>query len=375
MTLLSGIVREFPLDTLLDHVDGLVDEVGELFNWVWPFFSASMTGEWPTLANSDSVESREDASDDIIDEDAPATIQELSEYSSIPNEFLRQMEDALLTKQQVVLVGPPGTSKTYIAGIFGRYFVRQREGQPQGRSDTLYMHANWSYEDFFEGLKPTVADGQLSFQPKKGHFLEWVASLREYDSASRHVLILDEINRCDTAAVLGELLQLLEYRGRRVTLLSGSKLVFPRNLYIIGTMNSADRSIGRMDLALRRRFLWLELLPRPDVLERWLARKGNNPVGFKAASLQQCNQILEEIGIPPEQQIGHALFMVQTQGDETSEPKDHPLRRELLERIVRFSIVPYLKELFLMQFGRTESAKVAQIENLLLAVGQEEASE
>jgi 5-methylcytosine-specific restriction enzyme B len=278
------------------------------------------------------------------------------------------MEDALLTKQQLVLVGPPGTSKTYIADLFGRYFARQRPGQAQGKTGTLYMHANWSYEDFFEGLKPTSHDGALAFQPKKGFFLEWVDSLREFDPTARHVLVLDEINRCDTAAVLGELLQLLEYRGRQVPLLSGSKFIFPRNLYIIGTMNSADRSIGRLDLALRRRFLWLELLPRPDVLQKWLARTGNNPVGFSADSLRQCNDILNEMGIPPEQHIGHALFMVQTPGSETVEPEDRPLRRELLERIVRFSVLPYLKELFLMQFGRVDQTKIALIENILLSV-------
>jgi 5-methylcytosine-specific restriction enzyme B len=133
-------------------------------------------------------------------------------------------------------------------------------------------------------------------------------------------------------------------------------------------MNSADRSIGRMDLALRRRFLWLELLPRPDVLQKWLARAGNNPVGFSADSLRQCNALLDEVGIPPEQHIGHALFMVQTPGSETVEPEDRPLRRELLERIVRFSVLPYLKELFLMQFGRVDQTKIALIEGILLSV-------
>ena len=110
----------------------------------------------------------------------------------------------------------------------------------------------------------------LTFQPQKGVFLEWTEQLKEYDSTSRHVLVLDEINRCDTAAVLGELLQLLEYRGTTVPLLSGRSFVFPRNLFVIGTMNSADRSIGRMDLALRRRFFWVNLF-RPRLRGRALA--------------------------------------------------------------------------------------------------------
>ena len=201
--------------------------------------------------------------------------------TALSEEFLAELEEALWAKQQAVLVGPPGTSKTYIARQFARYFVRQRQGRPQGSFDVLYMHANWAYEDFFEGLKPVSKDGSLNFESRLGFFLKWVERLNDYSAKALHVLVLDEINRCDTAAVLGELLQLLEYRGTTVRLLSGRDFVFPRNLFIIGTMNSADRSIGRMDLALRRRFLWLDLHPQIETLDRWLKRPGNNPLGFQ----------------------------------------------------------------------------------------------
>jgi 5-methylcytosine-specific restriction endonuclease McrBC GTP-binding regulatory subunit McrB len=156
------------------------------------------------------------------------------------------------------------------------------------------------------------------------------------------VLVLDEINRCDTAAVLGELLQLLEYRNTTVPLLSGRSFVFPDNLFIIGTMNSADRSIGRMDLALRRRFLWLALHPQAETLDRWLKRPGNNPLGFEAAALVRCNELLAERGIPPEQQIGHALFMLQrrAEDDEASPSLGIPLSNRQLPQIVRFSVLP-----------------------------------
>ena len=81
------------------------------------------------------------------------------------------------------------------------------------------------------------------FRGEEGFLREWVTEeLKGHDPRARHVLVLDEINRCDTAAVLGELLQLLEYRETTIKLLSGRQFVFPRNLYIIGTMNSADRS-------------------------------------------------------------------------------------------------------------------------------------
>ncbi|MDA1053172.1 MAG: AAA family ATPase [Planctomycetota bacterium] len=362
------IIREFSLTTLVDHAATFVDEVGEYFTWAWPFFEAAMTGRWNAAASKPSkAEIIDDAASDV-DEDAPETLKKLAELTALRESFLEDLDEALSARQQAILVGPPGTSKTFVARQFARYFVRQRGGRPQGTSDVLYMHANWTYEDFFEGLKPTSKDGVLSFEPRLGFFLEWVHRLKDYAPGSRHVLVLDEINRCDTAAVLGELLQLLEYRGTTVRLLSGRSFVFPSNLFIIGTMNSADRSIGRLDLALRRRFLWLNLHSEPDTLARWLKRPGNNPLGFSAESLTRVNEVLEEHGIPPEQHIGHALFMLQRRGeDDTTSPMlDIPLSERRLRQIVRFSVVPYVRELLTMQFGQADLDLLRQIEDLLL---------
>jgi hypothetical protein len=363
-----GIIREYELGTLPEHSETIVDEIGEFFTWLWPFFDAAMTGTWH--ASGSVLPSPQPKGEEIgdVDETAPKTIQELAEITALPLAFLNELEDALWAKGQAILVGPPGTSKTFVARQFARYFVRQRPDQPQGNLDVLYMHANWAYEDFFEGIKPISKDGALAFEPRLGFFLEWVAKLKDYSSKARHVLVLDEINRCDTAAVLGELLQLLEYRGTTVRLLSGRNFVFPDNLFIIGTMNSADRSIGRLDLALRRRFLWLDLHPQPDTLDRWLKRPGNNPLGFEATALARCNELLGEHGIPPEQQIGHALFMLQrkAEDDEASPRLDIPLSEKHLRQIVRFSVVPYLTELLTMQFGQVDADLLQQVSTLLL---------
>ena len=358
--------RQYPLDKLLDHVDGLVKEVGDFFAWAWPLFQAAITGKWlaPPKGEKETEKAEEEGE---VDEDAPATLDELCKATSLPPDFLQDLQEALIAKQQVVLVGPPGTSKTFIAQQFARYFVRQRPGQIQGAWHTLFMHANWSYEDFFEGVKPVTKDGQLLFEPKKGFFLDWVTEkLKGYHPSARHVLVLDEINRCDTAAVLGELLQLLEYRGTTIPLLSGRQFVFPRKLYIIGTMNSADRSIGRLDLALRRRFFWLKLYPQADTLQRWLEHPGNNPVGFAAATLDECNHRLADRGIPPEQHIGHALFMAQQRESEDDVPHDLPLTEKQLRRIVKFSVIPYLEELFVSQFGQVDHDLCGGIQEALL---------
>ena len=364
-----NIIREYPLATLPDHAETLVDEIGEFFTWVWPFFDAAVTGTWPASSSVTPLPKPSDEEMGEVDEQAPITLAEVSEVTAISPEFLDEFEDALLAKQQAILVGPPGTSKTYLARQFARYFVRQNPGRPQGKCDVLYMHASWAYEDFFEGLKPTTSkNGSLIFEPRLGFFLKWVAELKDYSAKARHVLVLDEINRCDTAAVLGELLQLLEYRGTTVRLLSGRSFVFPDNLYIIGTMNSADRSIGRLDLALRRRFLWLDLHPQPKTLDRWLKRPGNNPLGFDAVSLVRCNELLAEHGIPPDQQIGHALFMLQrrAEDDEASPNLDIPLSAKQLRQIVRFSVLPYVRELLTMQFGQADSNLLQNISEMLL---------
>jgi hypothetical protein len=132
-------------------------------------------------------------------------------------------------------------------------------------------------------------------------------------------------------------------------------------------MNSADRSIGRMDLALRRRFFWLELYPQPEILQAWLSRPGNNPVGFDVSSLIQCNELLAGKGITAEQHIGHALFMMQSSGDETdvSAMMDVPLTANQLKRVVDFSVLPYVRELWMGHFGNVDKGVCDSIRSIL----------
>jgi hypothetical protein len=110
--------------------------------WAWPLFQAAITGKW--LASPKGQEEAEKDEEEGEVDDAPATLEELCKATSLPFDFLQELQEAVLAKQQVVLVGPPGTSKTFIAQQFGRYFVRQRPGQIQGVCHTLYMRANWT---------------------------------------------------------------------------------------------------------------------------------------------------------------------------------------------------------------------------------------
>jgi len=344
------------LTTLVERGVGLADDIGRVFVAVWPLFEAARTGTFRGGAETppSPIEG---------DEDAPESIAELGQETSLAEDMLAEIEDALLAKGQLILVGPPGTSKTYVAEQFARYFVRYQSGiRPQGQHRMLYMHASWAYEDFFEGIRPRIGGAGLEFAHHRGAFLSWVEDVvAKGPAAARYIMVLDEINRCDTAAVLGELLQLMEYRGQQIQLLSGRPFVVPRNMYLIGTMNSADRSIGRIDLALRRRFLFIDLPPDPDVLQTWLdVVPERNACGLDAEALRQCNAWLErEHRIPRDQQVGHALFMPSSQNSHGA--PEIPLTGPALRRIVRYSVLPYVREL-LVERGRDVAPALKTVE-------------
>ena len=132
----------------------------------------------------------------------------------------------------------------------------------------ITFHPAYAYEDFIEGYRPTaVRDGSPAFELRDGVFLELCDRARQ-NSERHHILIIDEINRGNVAAIMGELITLLEHDKREnieaVLPVSHRRFRIPRNVWIIGTMNTADRSISLLDAALRRRFGFVELLPDPE---------------------------------------------------------------------------------------------------------------
>lgn len=203
--------------------------------------------------------------------------QQLADRLFLPLDWLRETVDLLNDKRQIVLYGPPGTGKTYLAQELCKALVEGGGGE----YEVVQFHPSYAYEDFFEGIRPRLQqDGSagVAFDLVKGP-LRKLAERATKNAGVPYVLIIDEINRANLAKVFGELYFLLEYRSTSVSLqYSDDKFSLPRNLFFIGTMNTADRSIALVDAAMRRRFYFQGLFagayPIKDVLPRWLKTQG-----------------------------------------------------------------------------------------------------
>ncbi len=253
-----------------------------------------------------------------------------------PDSILRWLK-ALERKGQVILYGPPGTGKTFVAEKLAKHIISGTDGLCK----LIQFHPAYAYEDFMQGIRAISNDGRLEYPMVKGRFLEFCeeASPRK----GKCVLIIDELNRANLPRVFGELMYLLEYRDRKIPLSGGGELSIPKNVYLIGTMNTADRSIALVDHALRRRFAFLSLRPNYDILRKYHADNGNTVDGL----INTLNQINKQIN-DPHYEIGVSFFL----------RKD---LKEQLEDIWRMEIEPYLEEYF---FDQPDKAKEFRWENI-----------
>lgn len=261
-----------------------------------------------------------------------------------------RVQDILERKRQVILYGPPGTGKTHWAyqsavaiaahQVFGQDYDNLSPDQQtkitgaDGLVQFCTFHPSYGYEDFIEGYKPESATGSLTFALRPGIFKRLCQAARERPG-QKFILIIDEINRGDIPRIFGELITLLEKnkRGWQLPLpVSGEPFSVPENVYIIGTMNTADRSIALLDTALRRRFGFLELMPDPSSLGATLL--DGIPL---AAWLEALNQrILASVGRDARNlQIGHAYLM------ENGRPIGDFAR---FARVLQEDILPLLEE-------------------------------
>lgn len=264
------------------------------------------------------------------------TLAECAEATGINEQTLALWVAAIERKGQAILYGPPGTGKTFIAHHLARHLIgANKDGERDGFTQLLQFHPAYSYEEFIQGLRPQpTSEGStgLAFTLQPGRFLNFCR-----EAAGRMdtcVLIIDEINRANLAQVLGELLYLLEYREAQIRL-AGSDTPFsiPANVRILGTMNTADRSIALVDNALRRRFAFLRVAPDLNTLRHFHERIGTPyPLEPLLALIQEINNAIGD----PNFALGISYFL-------------HRNLEQELPSIWQVEIEPYLEEFFFDQ--------------------------
>ncbi|MGC9318876.1 MAG: AAA family ATPase [Armatimonadota bacterium] len=273
----------------------------------------------------------------------PRTIEELARDCGAPAERFREMERLLRRRGQMILYGPPGTGKTWLALRLADYLT----GGDESRQRLVQFHPSYSYEDFIEGIRPQAVEGagghaSVAYPVLPGAFVTFCDTARN-EPDETWVLVIDEISRAHLSRVFGELMLALEYRGREVELAhtrqGGDRRRFsvPRNLLVVGTMNTADRSAAAMDFALRRRFVFYPLFPDDAELvvpmfRSWLDENAPR-ARWVAALLAALNERLEpEVG--RDLLVGQSYFM---RAD---------LCEQRVREIWRFEVYPLLQEYF-----------------------------
>ena len=261
-------------------------------------------------------------------------------------DFLKDIVSLLEDKGQVILYGPPGTGKTYLARALAKALA------PDEACRTLVQfHPSTSYEDFFEGYRPAGTDGG-AIQYKLTHGpLALMADQADDAPDKCHVMIIDEINRANLPRVLGELLFLLEYRDENVQTLyrPDEEFSLPENLWFIGTMNTADRSIALVDAALRRRFHFVPFFPdngpMAGLLARWLKREGEP--AWVGNLVDAVNAELKKELEGSDLLLGSSHFM-------TRYGSSLDTQRRRLRRIWEYNIEPFIEDQFFGDPDRIE---------------------
>jgi hypothetical protein len=235
----------------------------------------------------------------------------------------------------------PDSESDVVADLHERLAQTQQTAEGSAkevkRFEFVTFHQSFSYEDFIEGIKPALEESEMAYEIKPGIFMQLCARAAK-DPENEYALFIDEINRGNVSAIFGELISLIEADKRAgmpnalTALLPYSKKLFsvPRNLHIIGTMNTADRSVEALDTALRRRFSFEECPSKPELL------KGRSVNGVDLEKLLTVINARIEMLLDRDHQIGHSYFL----------GWPDPASEEKLRSVFKNNIVPLLQEYF-----------------------------
>lgn len=251
------------------------------------------------------------------------------------------LNNLLLRKKNLILMGAPGVGKTYAAERLAYSIIGAKD---TSRVMTIQFHQSYSYEDFIMGYRPT----EKGFSLTKGPFYEFCKEAEPEDEQP-YFFIIDEINRGNLSKIFGELLMLIESdkRGKELRLLySDEQFSVPKNVYIIGMMNTADRSLAMIDYALRRRFAFFEFEPafESEGFKLYQENIANSSFDRLIDTVIALNKAIEEdASLGSGFRVGHSYFSTNEEIDQ-----------EWLEEVVEYELVPLINEYWFDESSKIE---------------------
>ena len=308
--------------------------------WSYPGKAAmkTLTDVTPYI---DVVEKLKNIFDDGTSEDVEEVEKSYSSYTKedflndvfMSEEEYERLRSVFVFKKNIILQGAPGVGKTYAAKRLAYSLIGEKNAE---RVKMVQFHQSYSYEDFIMGFRPS----DIGFELRKGTFYNF-CKRAELDAVNDYFFIIDEINRGNLSKIFGELFMLLENdkRGASLQLVySDEKFAIPDNLYIIGMMNTADRSLAMLDYALRRRFAFFELKPgfETDGFKSYQLTINNSKLNNLITCIKNLNYaIVSDETLGEGFCIGHSYFC---------NLKPESVDDQVISNIVEYELAPLLKE-------------------------------